>query len=558
MKMRDYQELSVKGIQQQFIDHDSTLLVLPTGCGKTVVFAELIRRISPTRVMVLAHRSELIYQAKAKIEQISGAVVEIEMADQVSGNHMFTPARVIVSSVQTQQSGPKGKERMLRFNPMDFGLVIVDEAHHSAAKGYRKILDHYKKNPNLKVLGVTATPDRTDELALGEIFKSVAYDYEIINAIHDGYLVPIDQQFVIVHGMDFSNVKTTAGDLNKSDLAAVMENEKNMQGVAAASLQIIGDKRTLVFTASVKQAETLANIFNRSREGMADWVCGETDKQARIQKLKDFESGRTQVICNCGVLTEGYDNPAVEIVIMARPTKSRSLYAQMAGRGTRSLTGLIDGLETAEERKAAIAASSKPSLLIVDFVGNSGRHKLMTAADILGGKSSEEAIELAIVKAQERGGRVSISKVLDESEEELRMNRIMEAESKRLEEEARKARLLAQVQFSRKSVDPFNRFGVECRPANDWDKRNGRIFSEKQRAVLKNIGANPDAISFASGKQLIGAYFNRDCSPAQARVLARAGYAIDGVSSRDASKLIDALAANNWVRPPDQPTLPKL
>src|SRR6185369_10554713 len=170
------------------------------------------------------------------------------------------------------------------------------------------------------------------------------------------------------------------------------------------------------FTASVVQAEACCNILNRAVPGMAEWVCGATEKKKRAEILERFAHGRTAVVCNCGVLTEGFDDPGVEVVIMGRPTKSRSLYSQMVGRSTRPLPGVVDGPETAEERRAAIAASAKPSCLVVDFVGNAGRHKLVTSADILGGKVSEAALELAMERALKAGGPVNMTEALNEAE----------------------------------------------------------------------------------------------------------------------------------------------
>ena len=541
--LRDYQKLASNGILEQFKEHNSTLLIIPTGGGKTCIFADIIRRMHPQRAMVLAHRSELIYQAKEKIEHVTGLECAIEMADLVAGATLWTQTPVIVSTVQTQVSGPEGKERFRRFDPMQFGLLIIDEAHHGTAKSYRKLIDYYRQNADLRVLGVTATPDRADEEALGQIFESVAFDYEIIDAIHAGYLVPIDQQLVKVHGLDFSAVRTTAGDLNGGDLAAIMEEEKNMQGVAGACIEIIQDKRTLVFTASVKQAETLCNIFNRHRADMAGWVCGKTDRETRRQLLKDFETGKIQVVINCGVLTEGYDNPAVEIVVMARPTKSRSLYSQMVGRGTRSLLGVIDGLSTPSDRRTAIAASAKSALLVVDFVGNSGRHKLMTSADILGGKNSEEAIELAKTKMKERGTRVSISDVLDEAEDEIKKQR----EYVRQQEEARKARLVAKAQFSMSSVDPFERYNVRYEKATEWTRKSLPPLSEKQRFVLKKHGVHPDSITPGCGKKMLNAIFQHP-TPGQSKVLVRYGYSLN-CTAKEASMIIDKLAANGWRKP---------
>ena len=198
-----------------------------------------------------------------------------------------------------------------------------------------------------------------------------------------------------------------------------------------------------------KAAEMTAEIFNRYRSGMASWVCGKTEREERRRVLADFAAGKLQVVCNCGVLTEGFDDPGVEVVIMGRPTKSRSLYSQMVGRSTRPLTGVVDGPETGEARRAAIAASAKPSCLVVDFVGNAGKHKLVTSADILGGKVSEEAVDLAVTRARQAGGPVNMTEALDQAEEELR-------EQKRLAEAARRARLVATARFTTQAVDPFD------------------------------------------------------------------------------------------------------
>lgn len=545
MILRDYQQECCDAIMAEFESVGSTLAVMPTGAGKTVCFAEIIRRFYPRRAIVLAHRAELIYQAKEKIEFTTGLQCDIEMADLAASANLFTANPIIVSTIQTQTSGPEGRERMTRFKPEDYGLLIIDEAHHGLSDSYRKVIDYYRQNESLRVLGVTATPDRADEKALGQIFETVAFDYEIIDAIHNGYLVPIDQQFVTVHDLDFSAVRTTAGDLNGADLAAVMERERTMQEVAAASIDIIGNKRTIIFTASVAQAETLTNILNRHRPNMAGFVCGATDKDSRQNLLKSFSSCQTQVVVNCAVLSEGFDNPGIEIVIMARPTKSRSLYAQQIGRGTRPLPNVIDGLETAEERKAAIENSAKKSLLVVDFVGNSGRHKLMTSADILGGRNSEEAVAVAKAKAKKEGKNVRMSDLLDEAEEELK-------EKRRLEEEARKLRLVAKSNFSSVAISPFDRFNVKKQEPSRWERQNGIFLSEKQRNIVRKIGVDPDQISVSCARKLIGAFFERGCSEGQAKVLRRFGYSPDNYNVKTASALIDKIAKNGWRPLPEE------
>ena len=551
MILRPYQSAASDAIFKEWQDNDSTLVVMPTGGGKTILFADVIRRVFPRRALVIAHREELIFQARDKIERVTGLKADVEMGEYRAEGGLFGMARVVVSTIQTQCSGGDGGGRMSKFDPSQFGLLIIDEAHHATSPSYRRVIDYYRSNQALKVLGVTATPDRADEEALGQVFQSVAFDYEVLDAIHDGWLVPIEQQMVHVEGLDYSSIRTTAGDLNGGDLAAVLEAEKNLQQMASASVTIIGGRRALVFTASVKAAEMTAEIFNRHREGMAAWVCGETDREERRRTLAEFAAGKRQVVCNCGVLTEGFDDPGVEVVIMGRPTKSRSLYSQMVGRSTRPLPGVVDGPETPEARKAAIAASGKPSCLVVDFVGNAGKHKLVTSADILGGKVSEEAMERAVERVRAAGGPVNMTEALDEAEAELR-------ERRRLAEAARRAKLVATARFTTQSVDPFDVLSLEPVRARGWDR--GRQLSEKQRALLAKQGINPDRVSYVEGRQLISEIFRRWdgklCSFKQAKVLRKYGYDAE-VSFAEASAIIDGLARNGWRRVPEPAVAPE-
>ena len=564
MILRPYQTAAADAIFKEWQENDSTLVVLPTGGGKTILFADVIRRVFPRRALVIAHREELIFQARDKIQRVTGLLADVEMGEYRADGGLFRAAPVVVSTIQTQCSGGDGGGRMAKFDPQRFGLLIIDEAHHATSPTYRRVIDYYRTNPALKVLGVTATPDRADEEALGQVFQSVAFDYEVLDAIHDGWLVPIEQQMVHVEGLDYSDIRTTAGDLNGGDLAAVMEAEKNLQQMASASLSIIGQRRALVFTASVKAAEMTAEIFNRHRLGMAAWVCGKTDREERRRVLAEFAAGKIQVVCNCGVLTEGFDDPGVEVVIMGRPTKSRSLYSQMVGRSTRPLPGVVDlsagqaglsagqagGPDTADARKAAIAASAKPSCLVVDFVGNAGKHKLVTSADVLGGKVSEEAMELAVARVKKAGGPMRMAEALDEAEAELQQR-----EQARLAEVARRAKLVATARFTTQSVDPFDVLHLEPVKARGWD--NVKSLTEKQRSLLAKQGINPDNLTFSQGKQLISEIFRRWdgklCSFKQAKVLRKYGY--DAEVSFDAARnIIDALAKNGWRRQAMPPT----
>jgi superfamily II DNA or RNA helicase len=547
MRLRNYQVDAVAAILREFEKVNSTLVVCPTGTGKTVLIADLIKKTYPGRTMFLAHRDVLIYQAKSTIENHAGVRCDIEMAEFKAEETLFGKATAVISTVQTQIAGGDGNGRMMRFDPGNFDLLILDEAHHYTSPGWRRPLEHFRKNPKLKVVGLTATPDRADEQALGQIFESVAYDYEIQDAIKDGWLVPVEQQFVTIAGLDYSHVRITAGDLNGGDLAKVMEAETICQGMVGAAIEIVGDEQFVFFTASVAHAEMVSNIFNRHRAGMCEWVCESTPKRERQLMLERYNRKETQGLANCGILTEGWDNRTVSVCFMGRPTRSRSLYAQQAGRILRPLDGVVDGPETPDERRGAIEDSSKPFALIVDFVGNSGEHKLVSSADILGGNYEDEAIDRAVRKAKEEGRPVRMDEMLDKSEAEIRA----EIEKRKLEEEARKARLVAKVQYQTKVINPFDVFALQPTRSRGWDK--GRKLSEKQRNVMMKQGIDPNGMEYHEAKQILDEIFRRfdhgECSFKQARllrkkaaVLGKDPAALAHVSRAEASALIDIIS----------------
>ena len=496
--------------------------------------------------MVLAHREELIFQAQRKIEQVTGLHVQVEMAASRADMYGLQGApQVVVSTVQTHTAGGDGGGRMTKFDPMDFGVLIIDEAHHATAASYRRCIEWYKRNSELKILGVTATPDRADEEALGQVYESVAFDYEVLDAIDHGWLVPVQQQMVHVEGLDFSSVRTTSGDLNGADLAEVMEFEKNLHGIADPAFRIAGGRRTLVFAASVVQAERLAEIFNRHRDGCAAWICGKTDKEIRRNVLRDFAAGKLQFVCNVGCLTEGFDDAGVELIVMGRPTKSRSLYAQMIGRATRpaeSIAHALNDAPTNEARRAMIAASCKPTCEVVDFVGNSGRHKLCTSADVLGGKVSEEAIAAALKRVREAGALVDMAKAMDAAQAEIEQRRQVEA--------ARRAAMVARAKFTATRVDPFDVFDITPQRDRGWD--HGRQLSDKQLAQLTKNGINPEGMPYGQAAQLLDEIFRRyDSNLAsfkQVALLKKQGF-VAPMRREEAKKAIDGIAQRQgWRR----------
>lgn len=510
-------------------------------CGKTICLAEIIRRAFPRRALVLAHREELIFQAVDKVSRVTGFRCDVEMAEyRAELSDLLGGPQVVVSTIQTQTSGADGGGRMSRFDPSYFGLVVVDESHHSTAKSYRRCLDYYRQNPRLKILGVTATPDRADEEALGQVYETVAFDYEILDAINDGWLAPVEQQMVSVSDLDYSSCRTTAGDLNGADLAQVMEDEKALHGIAAPTLEMTQGKRSLVFASSVAHAERLAEIFNRHRDGCAAWLCGKTNKEDRRKILASFVARKIQYVVNVGVLTEGFDDPGVECIVMGRPTKSRALYAQMIGRAMRPLPGIVDGLDDAAIRRASIASSKKPSCLVIDFVGNAGRHKLVTTADILGGKNSDEAIAAAVKEAKESGQPIRMDEAIAAAEAEL--ERAKRAAAKR-------AQLTAKARWNATQVDPFDTFGITPARERGWD--TGRMLSDKQRTLLERQGIDTSQLTYSQGRQLLSEIFKRWdkglCSFKQARILRKYGYGTN-MSREEASQTLDHIFSRRPMR----------
>lgn len=567
MTLRPYQQDAHDAVMTEFETVQSTAVVHATGLGKTNLACEIIKSFSPKRALFLAHRRELVHQAAKRIQDVTGISCEVDMAGDRADATLFGRSRVVVASVQTQYSG-EGKRL---FDPNTFGLVICDELHHyTGAPAFRNVIRHYLQNPNLKLLGLTATPNRTDGKAMGILFESVAHSFELIDACREGWLCKPLQIFVPVGSLDYSHVRTTAGDLNGADLAAVLDEEENVAGMIMPTLEIAhgadretlktlpvekwGDvltnsglaKTTIIFCATVHQADRFAAIINRVTPNSAAMVCDKTHHKERERILTDFASGRLRFVANVGILGEGYDNPKVEIVVQARPTESLCVYQQQIGRATRTLPGTIDGLNFSEQRLLAIKQSEKPNALVVDFVGNSGRHRLINCADMLGGDFDEEAVERAIKKAQSERNPVDFEERVKEEQERIDAER----KQRQIEEAARKAKIVAKVSYSRRFIDPFDAFSLKPHHERPWE--HGKQLSEKQRALLLKQGVNVDDMSYTQGKQVLNELFRRwkqgGCSIKQAALLKKHGY--DGNMTREqASKTIDALAKNGWKRP---------
>jgi ATP-dependent helicase IRC3 len=356
--LRDYQTAALdavdaalaRGIRRQLIS-------LPTGAGKTVIFADLIRRRSG-RALVLAHRDELISQARDKIETaLPGAEVGM-----VKASRDEVDAQVVVASVATVSRDG----RLARLADSGrFATIVVDEAHHAAADSYRRVIGALDTE---LLVGVTATPDRSDGLGLDGVFQEIVYEKSMTDLIEAGYLCDLRATQVAIDA-DFGALGVRAGDIIESQAAAMLVAANAPDVVAEAVAEHAADRCILVFTPSVALAEATA-VAMTGRGIPTSALSGETPEEERRQILRDLRSGALQAVVNCAVLTEGFDEPRVDCVVIARPTKSRALYTQMVGRGTRTYPGKRDAL-------------------ILDLVGATMRHDLVSLADLVGVDADE-------------------------------------------------------------------------------------------------------------------------------------------------------------------------
>ena len=347
IQLRPYQQealdaintFSDKGINRQ-------LVVLPTGAGKTVIFSHLPQTKNDSLPMlVLAHRAELLYQAKEKIGWSNPELdIQIEQADNVAGH-----CDVVVASVPTL--GRAESERILKYPKDYFKSIVIDEAHHAAAPTYRRILDYF--NPSL-LLGVTATPQRSDNTRLTDVFDEIVYYKTIQDLIEDGYLCSL-VGYRIKTETDISGVATNEGDYVASQLEDAIDTPERNAHIVAAYHSLVPESKAIVFCAGVKHANNLASSFSATQVS-TEVILGDTSAQDREHILARFKSGQTRVLVNVGVLTEGFDEPSIQSIILARPTRSTLLYTQIVGRGTRLYEGkphctILDFVDTTKGKK---------------------------------------------------------------------------------------------------------------------------------------------------------------------------------------------------------------
>jgi superfamily II DNA or RNA helicase len=393
MTLRPYQEEAISQIGEA-VDRGvrKQLGVAATGLGKTIIFSSLAERMAmPT--LILAHRDELISQAADKLRQVwPGADIGVIKAGRNEIDH-----QVVVGSVQTLAR--QSRRDQVPFDK--FGLIIIDEAHHSKADSYLNIIEHFHagEQDGPLLLGVTATPDRGDGKGLADIFDEITFNYDMLWGIRSGYLS--DLRGMRVHlDVDFSKVKVSRGDYDAGQAGRMLEDADAPTLVADAWMKYADDRKTLVFTPTIATAEMVA-VELIGRGVRAASLSGETPLDERRDILARYAAGEIRVVSNCAVLTEGFDDPGTSCIIVARPTKSRALYTQMIGRGTRR-------------------HPDKTDCLVIDVVGASATHSLVTIPSLFGIKK-ENPFE---------GAEKTVGEALQEQvEEEVRRGELKATEA---------------------------------------------------------------------------------------------------------------------------------
>lgn len=515
MELRPYQQQAKDAIFSEWENGiKKTLLVLPTGCGKTIVFAKVAEECvkGGSRVLILAHRGELLDQAADKIGKSTGLGCATEKAEQTCLGSWF---RIVVGSVQSMM-----REKRLNQFPNDyFNTIIIDEAHHCISDSYQKVLRHF---PDAEVLGVTATPDRGDMQNLGTVFESLAYEYTLSKAIKEGYLSPI-KAVTIPLKIDMSAVGVQAGDFKSGDIATALD--PYLESIAEEMEKYCSNKKTVVFLPLVKTSQKFRDILNNHGFKAAE-VNGDSKDRAEI--LEAFDKDQYNVLCNSMLLTEGWDCPSVDCIVVLRPTKVRSLYCQMVGRGTR-----------------LSPETNKDHLLLLDFLWHTERHELCHPASLIC-ESAEVAQKMTENMEKDAGCVIDIEEAEKTASEDVVAQR-EEALAKQLSEmKRRKKRLVDPLQFEM-SIQAEDLSGYV--PAFGWEMAPP---SDGQKKTLEKLGILPDAIENAGKASKILDRLDKRrreglTTPKQIRFLESRGFQHVGTWQFETAKnMIDRIAGNGW------------
>ena len=512
MKLRPYQETAVGKIKEEWTRVNRTLLVLPTGTGKTIVFSHLARDIVSAggRVLIIAHRDELLRQAADKLQRATGLMAAVEKAGETAHDSL---CRVTVGSVQTLMA----PARQSRFADDHYTHIVVDEAHHALSDSYQSIFGYWE---NAKVLGVTATPDRGDRRNLGTFFESLAFEYPLPQAIAEGYLSRIRARTIPL-AIELGKLDVQAGDFRAAQVGSALE--PYIPQIASEIATAAAGRKCLIFAPLCDTAQRIRAAVQAA--GLDCFYCSGQDR-SEIPAFEAHAPGCAMV--NAMLLTEGYDHPPIDAICVLRPTKIRSLYAQMVGRGTRPVDG-------------------KDHLLLIDFLWHVDRHQLCRPASLVA--ESDEVAAKMTAAAEATAGTDDLAldgEALEAAKREVVAEREAALAKKLAEMRAKKAKLVDPLQYA---------MSIAAEDLADYQPQFPHEMgppAPKQLEALEKAGLFPGDITCAgmAGKLLERLAQRRAlgfATPKQVRCLERFGFkSVGGMQFEAANKLITRIAANGW------------
>lgn len=509
--------------------HRSALVVMPTGTGKTIVFCELARLVaSRTRVLVLTHRQELVTQTAARLRSWTGLPVGVEMAGQkdasrpsVDSLNLFDETvaevpRIVVGSIQSMT-----EKRCNLIGAATFGWVILDEAHHAVSPTWLRLISFFRDG-GARIVGVTATPDRSDGKPLGRVFETVAFEFTIQEAIAEGWLVR-PKLLMVQTRLDLSPVRTRAGDLVSSDMEAQLDDVRKIAEICEPFMKEGPDRPGVLFMPGVQSSRNAAAYMNAHSgvPGYSVSLDGTMDRESeRSPEVAALERGDRKALVNCQLLTEGWDCPMVSKIGLGFRTKSRAKYAQVIGRGTRPHP-----------------ESGKTDLLILDFRWLSEDHSIVAATDIFQGDLSDDVADFAREKARSSSDEVDVSDLVNNSLDDYLKHR-------------------QEIIYTLMRKDPFAAVGIDLAAYQSSVIREPVTPAQADVLRSKGLGdADIATLSKQTASRVLEKLFERAdrglCTPKQARALARAGVDARDFSFDEARALLDFVSTGgSWRKLP--------
>ena len=515
IELRYYQKEAIQAIVEDYKEVDRTLIVSATGTGKTLTFNSLAKKYADEgkKVLILAHRGELLSQAEEKYRMIDE---DVEIAFEQGTNRAHdTEHNVIIASVQSLYR----EERLKKYPNNFFDLIIVDEAHHAMADTYQTIFNYFL---TAKVLGVTATPSRADKKELSDFFEKVSYTYTIRNGIEDSYLSKINVLYVPIN-FDLDRVKITTSDFDRRDVEKLLN--PKIKEIIKSIKKYASDRKILMFMPRIESSQIMVEALKAAGFSAAH-IDGKSKDRKQI--LQDYSDDKYQILVNSSLLLEGYDEPSIDCVINLRPTRSQTLYSQIIGRGTR-------------------IAPDKENLLILEYGWKSSRHQIANAFNLIEEDDIIASLAMGYV-AGNTGTQYDIIDIVDTAREDaigIFFGRI----EKHVKQQLKRTDRLVDRQAFAYMMGDIHMLMYE--PVTKWEKYNA---SSKQQEWLRKLGVDPRGVALGEASIMLDALFTdkdetKYCTVRQARLLTskimKPGM-MAVITFSEASKIIDEMANNKY------------